>query len=86
MINLADLTFQICTRYLDTFKKSVRKRSQGDAKDKTLAIHLSTSVYDSATLTHLYTKCGLNKHEVSKDLCDKLKVYKVGSRRTSARE
>ena len=51
-------------------------------------IRLSTSAFDGATssLTHLYDECGLNKHEVSKDLWAKLKVYKAGSRRTSARE
>ena len=39
-IDLTDLTFQIYTRYLATFKKLVRKRSQGVSKDKTVAIRL----------------------------------------------
>jgi hypothetical protein len=87
-IELADLTFQIYTRYLATFKKTVTKRSRGGADDETVEIRLSTSAYDGATssLSHLYTECGLDKHEVSKDLWAKLKVYKAGSRRTSARE
>ena len=53
-----------------------------------MAICLNTSAFDGATssLTHIYTECGLDKHEASKDLWAKLKVYKAGSRRTSARE
>ena len=53
-----------------------------------MAIRLSTPAFDGATslLTHLYTKCGLDKHEVNKDLWAKLKVDKAGSRRTSATE
>ena len=87
-IELADLTFQIYTRYLATFKKDVTKRSRGGAEDKTVAIRLSLSSFDGATssLSHLYTECELDKHGVSKDLWAKLKVYKAGSRRTSARK
>ena len=86
-IELADLTFQIYTRYLATFKKAAKKRSRGGV-DETVEIRLSTSAFDGATssLSHLYTECGLDKHQVSKDLWTKLKVYKAGSRRTSARE
>ena len=52
-----------------------------------MAIRLGTSSYDGATLllTHSDTECTLDTHEVSKDLLEKLKVYKAGSRCTSAR-
>ena len=86
-IELRDLTFKIYSRFLNTFKKAARKRSRG-AEDETVAIRFGMSSYDGVTLslTHLYTECGLDKLKVRKDLWAKLKVYKAGSRRISARE
>lgn len=87
-IELRDFTFQIYSRYLNTFKKVLWKRSRGGAEDETAVIRLSQSAFDGITSlpTHLYTKCGLNKHLVSKKLWAKLAVYKHGSGHNSAKE
>ena len=87
-IELGDLTFQIYSRYLNTFKKAAQKRSRGGVEDETVEIRLSQSAFDGATssLTYLYTECGLDKHKVSQKFWAKLAVYKQGSRRTSAKE
>ena len=86
-IELAALTWRVYCRYLNTFKKSAEKRSRGGASE-TVAIRLSGSAFDGSTsaLTHLYTGCGLDKHEVSKELWTHIKIYKAGSKRTAARE
>ena len=87
-VRLADLTFQVYVRYLDTFKKRAVKRSTCGDKDETVYVRLGQSAFDGATsaLSHLYTECGLDKHIISKDLWTKLTPYKQGSRRLAASE
>ena len=65
-ILLKDLTYTIYSRYLNTFKKSVRTRN---AEGGQTEIRLSPSAFDGAlsALSHLYTGCGLDK-SASKDL------------------
>ena len=87
-IELGALTFQVYSRYLNSFKKKVAKRPTIDNGAKSVAIRLSPSSFDGAcsALAHLYHKCGLNKETLSKDLWVQLSPYKKGSRRTSASE
>ena len=88
LIELADLTLLVYECYLTPLKKQAQKRSRDGAQDKTMETCLSQSAFEGATssLAHLYTECGLDKLVVSKYFWTILKVYKLGSRRTSAKE
>ena len=74
-IALAELTWQVYCRYLNTFKKSASKRSRGGGSE-TVEIRLSGSAFDGSTsaLTHLYTGCGLDKQVISKELWANIKI------------
>ena len=93
---LRNLTFTIVSRYLGTFKKTIKK-TNGMNRDNcagrnnvtdNVVIRLSPNTYDGvcSALSHLYIECGLNKLELSPELWRNLSMYKKGSRRVSATE
>ena len=86
-IKLKELTYTVYARYLNTFKKRVKKR---DAEGGFVLVRLSPSAFDGAisALSHLFTECGLAKtvSAESKNLWTQLATYKQGSRRTAASE
>ena len=80
---LGKLSFKLFSRYLSTFKKSVKKRSQNDTTviNGSVKICLSASSYDAAcsALSYLF-------NETTKELWSRLASYKKGARRTGAKQ
>ena len=93
-INLEQLDFKVFTRYLSTFKKTVKKRnSEGDFEvdvDEKNKIRLSPSSYDGAcsALSHLFLESGIDKENTitSKELWTKISSFKKGTRRLAVKE
>ena len=81
-INFHSLTFTIVSRYLATFKRTIKKNGE------IVEVRLNSSAYDSAcsALSHLYTESGLDKSTVNPGLWLKLSSYKKCSRRMLANQ
>ena len=77
-LKLQDLSFQVLSRFLNTFKKKAKTRSSSGDEDETVSVRLSQSAFDGATsaLSYLYTECGVEKFTASKDLWTRFVVYK----------
>ena len=82
-IILTNLTFVVFSRYLSTFKKTIKQR------DRSPIIRLSRASFDGAfsALSFIFLECGVQKDEgISKELWTKLGAYKRGSSRRGAQE
>jgi len=89
-VKLEELTIQVFTAFLNTFKKKVKRGSNEAFGDEELEIRLKPSSFDGAcsSLSHLFQESGIDKdvNEVTKELWSKIVAYKKGTRRISARE
>ena len=89
-IKLEELSVDVFTSYLNTFKKKVKRTSGEDFGDTETEIRLKPSLIGGATssLSHLFQESGIDKdvNKVTKELWACLASYKKGTRRISARQ